>query len=149
MANVLYDINLGTSLGGITPYIGGGLGYVWQEYDKVGIRICNNTLDFNGDGGAFGYQAILGAAYPISQVPGLAVTAENRFLGTVSQSMSGSVRASLAGGTDAGTGKCEVEKFNHLPLIGIRHAFKAAPAPVASWAPALRASMTEPSCVVW
>jgi opacity protein-like surface antigen len=103
MANVLYDINLGTSLGGITPYIGGGLGYVWQEYDKVGIRIGNDTLDFNGDGGAFGCQAILGASYPISQVPGLAVTAEYRFLGTVSQSMSGSARASLAGGTDAGT----------------------------------------------
>ena len=136
MANMLYDINLGTRLGGITPYIGGGLGYVWQEYDKVSIRVGGNTLDFNGDGGAFGYQAILGAAYPIQQVPGLAVTAEYRFLGTVSQSLKGSARASLTNGADAGTVKFDVDNFNHSLLIGLRYAFNAAPTPVAAVAPA-------------
>ena len=136
MANVLYDFKLGSSLGGVTPYIGGGLGYVWQEYDKVGIRIGDNTLDFNGDGGAFAYQAILGAAYPIDQVPGLAITAEYRFLGTVSQSMSGTGRSSVAGVADAGNLKFDVDNFNHSLLIGLRYAFNAAPAPVAAVAPA-------------
>ena len=132
MANVLYDFNLGSSLGGITPYIGGGLGYVWQEYDKVGIRIGGNTLDFNGDGGAFAYQAILGAAYPIDQVPGLAITAEYRFLGTVSQSMSGTGRSSVAGVADAGNVKFDVDNFNHSLLIGLRYAFNAAPTVVSA-----------------
>jgi len=135
MANVLYDINLGTRLWGITPYVGGGLGYVWQEYDKVGIRIGSDTLDFNGDGGAFGYQAILGAAYPIRQVPGLSLTAEYRFLGTVSQSLKGTARAAVSGGADAGTVKFDIDNFNHSLLVGLRYAFNAAPAPVAAAAP--------------
>jgi len=136
MVNILYDIDLGNMLGGITPYVGAGVGYIWQEYDKVGIRIGDNTLDFNGDGGAFAYQAILGAAYPIDQVPGLAITAEYRFLGTVSQSMSGTGRSSVAGVADAGNVKFDVDNFNHSLLIGLRYAFNAAPAPVAAVAPA-------------
>ena len=32
--------------------------------------------------GSFAYQAILGAAFPIAAIPGLAITAEYRFLGT-------------------------------------------------------------------
>lgn len=129
MANVLYDIDLGNRLWGITPYVGAGLGYVWHEYDKVGIRVGGNTIDFDGDGGAFAYQAILGAAYPITQVPGLAVTAEYRFLGAASQSVKGTGRATLPGESDAGTVKFDVDNFNHSLLIGLRYAFNAAPAP--------------------
>ena len=129
MANLLYDIDLGNRLWGITPYVGAGLGYIWQEYDKVSIRIGNDSLDFNGVGGALGYQAILGAAYPIVQVPGLSVTAEYRFLGTVSQTLKGTARASVAGGADAGTVKFDVDNFNHSLLIGLRYAFNTAPAP--------------------
>jgi outer membrane protein OmpA-like peptidoglycan-associated protein len=76
-----------------------------------------------------GYQAILGAAYPIVQVPGLSVTAEYRFLGTVSQTLKGTARASVAGGADAGTVKFDVDNFNHSLLIGLRYAFNTAPAP--------------------
>ena len=141
MANVLYDKDLGTRLWGITACVGGGFGYVWQEYDKVGIRIGSDTLDFNGDGGAFGYQAILGDAYPIRQVPGLSLTAEYRFLGTVSQSLKGTARAAVSGGADAGTVKFDIDNFNHSLLVGLRYAFNAAPAPVAPVAAAAPAAM--------
>lgn len=137
MANLLYDFDLGSRLGGISPYIGGGLGYVWHDYDKVSIRIGDNTLDFNGDGAAFAYQGILGAAYSIEQVPGLAVTAEYRFLGTVSQSLSGTGRASAAGVADAGSLKFDVDNFNHSLLIGLRYAFNAPARLVAAVAPAM------------
>ncbi|MCA3419383.1 MAG: outer membrane beta-barrel protein, partial [Roseomonas sp.] len=32
MANLLYDINLGGALGGVTPYVGAGAGYIWHDY---------------------------------------------------------------------------------------------------------------------
>jgi len=136
MANVLYDIDLGNTLWGVTPYVGAGLGYIWHEYDKVGIRTGGNTVDFNGDGGVFAYQAMLGAAYPIRQVPGLSVTAEYRFLGTVDQSVTGTGRATLPGEADAANLKLDVDNLNHSLLIGLRYAFNVAPAPVAAVAPA-------------
>lgn len=143
MANVLYDIDLGNTLAGVTPYVGAGLGYIWHEYDKVGVRVGGNTVDFNGDGGAFAYQAILGAAYPIRQVPGLSVTAEYRFLGAANQSVAGTGRATAANQADASNLKLDVDNFNHSLLIGLRYAFNAtpAPAPVAAVAAAAPAAM--------
>ncbi|MGI9127884.1 MAG: OmpA family protein [Roseomonas sp.] len=142
MANMLYDIDLGNRPWGITPYVGAGLGYVWHEYDKVGIRVGGNTIDFNGDGGAFAYQAILGAAFPIQQVPGLSITAEYRFLGAANQSVKGTGRATLPDQSDAGTLKFDVDNFNHSLLIGLRYAFNTAPAPapVMAAAPAIMRS---------
>ena len=37
MLNLLYDINIGNALGGITPYVGVGGGYIWHDYDEVRI----------------------------------------------------------------------------------------------------------------
>ena len=90
MANVLYDINLGSALGGITPYIGAGAGYIWLDYQDVGARrSTGERAVYNGDTGPFGYQAIVGAALPITSVPGLSVTAEYRFLGTLGHDING------------------------------------------------------------
>ena len=136
MANVLYDIDLGNTLWGVTPYVGAGLGYIWHEYDKVGVQVGSNTVDFNGDGGAFAYQAILGAAYPIRQVPGLSVTAEYRFLGAASQSVTGTGRATLPGESDATNLRLDIDNFNHSLLVGLRYAFNAAPTPAPVVAPA-------------
>ncbi|MEY4794159.1 MAG: hypothetical protein RL724_1095, partial [Pseudomonadota bacterium] len=44
MANLLYDINIGNALGGITPYVGVGAGYIWHDYDKVGISAAGDSL---------------------------------------------------------------------------------------------------------
>jgi outer membrane protein OmpA-like peptidoglycan-associated protein len=124
MANLLYDIDLGGALGGVTPYVGVGGGYVWHDYDGVGNSV--NTL--SGDNGNWGGQAIAGLSLPIAAVPGLAVTAEYRYMMTAGHDISSTV---VPGG---GTAKFEVDNVNHSLLVGLRYAFNAAPA-VAAAAP--------------
>ena len=130
MANILYDFDLGGALGGLTPYVGIGGGYVWQEYSDVGVRQSSTVNDFyNGTSGAFGGQAIVGLSLPISSVPGLALTAEYRFMATAGHNFDSNtvdgekVKASA-----------DVDNFNHSLLVGLRYAFNAAPA-VAAAAP--------------
>ena len=129
MANILYDFDLGSSLGGIVPYIGGGVGYIWHDYQDVGASFSDGRKAvYNGDTGAFGYQAILGAALPIESVPGLAITAEYRFMGTTGHDINGTVNATGgAGGKAQERFNSEVDNFNHSLLIGLRYAFNAAP----------------------
>ena len=123
MANLLYDINLGGALGGVTPYVGAGVGYIWHDYDAVGNQF--NTI--TGDNGNWGGQAIAGLSLPISAVPGLAVTAEYRFMMTsgheISSNLVGSPRTTF-----------DVDNVNHSLLVGLRYAFNAAPV-VAAAAP--------------
>jgi outer membrane protein OmpA-like peptidoglycan-associated protein len=133
MANVLYDFNLGSSLGGIVPYIGAGVGYIWHDYQDVGVSFSDGSkIVYNGNTGAFGYQAIVGAALPITSVPGLAVTAEYRFLGTAGHDINGSVNQTGAAQKQINS---EVDNFNHSLLIGLRYAFNAAPLVAAAAAP--------------
>ena len=132
MANVLYDFDLGAALGGIVPYIGGGVGYIWHDYQDVGASFSNGEKTvYNGDTGAFGYQAILGAALPIASMPGLAVTAEYRFMGTTGHDINGTVNRT---GQAQVRLNSDVDNFNHSLLIGLRYAFNAAPV-VAAAAP--------------
>ena len=126
MLNLLYDINLNGALGGITPYVGAGVGYIWHEYDDVGTNVGGVKNVLNGDSGAFGGQAIVGLSLPISAVPGLAVTAEYRFMMT-----SGHEIDSNNAGVRT---KVDVDNLNHSLLVGLRYAFNAAPA-VAAAAP--------------
>jgi outer membrane protein OmpA-like peptidoglycan-associated protein len=133
MANILYDFNLGSALGGLMPYIGVGAGYIWHDYQDVGIRYASgDKIVYNGDTGAFGYQAILGAALPIASVPGLAVTAEYRFMGTLGHDINGTVNQT--GASDIRVNS-DIDNFNHSLLIGLRYAFNAAPVAVAAAAP--------------
>jgi outer membrane protein OmpA-like peptidoglycan-associated protein len=124
MANLLYDINLGGALGGVTPYVGAGVGYIWHDYDAVGNQF--NTI--TGDNGNWGGQAIAGLSLPISAVPGLAVTAEYRFMMTSGHEIS----TSLSGGAEKAS--IDVDNVNHSLLVGLRYAFNAAPV-VAAAAP--------------
>ncbi|MBR0660756.1 outer membrane protein, partial [Neoroseomonas oryzicola] len=82
MFNALYDFVLGP----VVPYVGVGIGYNWADYDNISttLRGAGGTANFNfgGTQGAFAYQAILGMAFPIESVPGLALTGEYRFMGT-------------------------------------------------------------------
>ena len=131
MANILYDIDLGGALGGLTPYVGIGGGYIWQEYSDVGGRVSGTSNDFyNGTSGAFGGQAIVGLSLPISSVPGLAVTAEYRFMATAGHKLDSSTVVGVKLTTDA-----DVDNFNHSLLIGLRYAFNAAPVVAAAAAP--------------
>ena len=86
MVNALYDISVGKRW--IFPYVGVGFGYQLTGWNKVGLSVAN--LDYgqlptsvtpNGSIGALAYQAIVGLSFPISYVPGLAVTAEYRYMG--------------------------------------------------------------------
>ncbi len=108
MVNALFDFDAGM---GFTPYVGAGVGYQWGDMRGTGFR---NTAR-----GAWAAQGILGAAFPIADVPGLAVTAEARVMSTIEK-----VRYSNGVSTDP--------QMNVSGLIGLRYAFGAAPAPVAA-----------------
>ena len=149
MANVLYDFDLGSSLnssvGGIVPYIGAGVGYIWHDYQDVGASASDGRKAvYNGDTGAFGYQAILGLALPIESVPGLAVTAEYRFMGTTGHDINGTVNTRDSAGNQLPDRRLnsEVDNFNHSLLIGLRYAFNAAPVVAAAAAVPVAAART-------
>jgi outer membrane protein OmpA-like peptidoglycan-associated protein len=130
MVNVLYDFT--TLSPAFVPYIGAGAGYQWAtETVNVGGGSGSQTE------GAFAYQGIVGAAIPISSIPGLAVTAEYRFLG-----LSGDRNYS---GLKLG------DDYNHSVLIGLRYAFGVAPvmAPMAPAAAAVPASPVSRSYLVF
>ena len=126
MLNVLYDIDLGGMLGGITPYVGVGGGYIWHDYDEVGTNVGGVKNVFTGDNGNWGGQGIVGLSLPIAAVPGLAVTGEYRYMMTAGHEIS----STIAGATR----KVDVDNVNHSLLVGLRYAFNAAPA-VAAAAP--------------
>jgi OmpA-OmpF porin, OOP family len=111
MVNALFDLD--TGLGWANPYVGVGVGYQWGE-----IR---NGLSTNSKG-AWAGQGILGAAFPIADMPGLAVTAEARVLGTFERVRYGN------GSTDP--------QLNVSGLVGLRYNFGVVAAPVAAPAPA-------------
>ncbi len=124
MANALYDFDLGLP---VVPYLGVGAGYLWTDYDSVEMRIPNGTsATIDGHDGQFAYQGILGAAFPISAVPGLAITAEYRYTATLDAELDTVARV---GSAVAARGSTEVENHNHALFVGVRYAFGAAPPP--------------------
>jgi OOP family OmpA-OmpF porin len=134
MANVLYDFGTRSNWP-VLPYIGIGAGYAITEYDNVNWRgrATNGTTfpsyRIDDDDGEFAYQAIVGVGVPVRAVPGLAITAEYRFFGTLSPEFS-ATSVNQVGGFRRST--VEVDNFNHSLLIGVRYNFGQArpPAPV-------------------
>ena len=136
MVNVLYDLNLDTFFGlPVAPYVGVGGGYVWQEIKNA--RFARGGTSFridDQDDGQFAYQAIAGVAFKLFDVPGLAFTAEYRFLGTLNTKIGidrvgGPPRADVAAGF-------RPENYNHSALLGVRYNFGAPrPAPVVAEQP--------------
>jgi len=133
MVNALYDFNLGA----VAPYVGAGAGYVWHEYDSA--RLSGSSFGgqdvIDGNEGSFAYQAIVGVALPIASVPGLALTAEYRFMGTLGHEITSTY---VVDGAVQDRGTYDVDNFNHSIMFGVRYNFgrTAAPAPVAAAAPA-------------
>jgi outer membrane protein OmpA-like peptidoglycan-associated protein len=127
MANALYDFDLGPG-SFVTPYVGVGAGYVWHEYDGTRVTAPNGaSATIDGSDGRFAYQAIVGAAFPISAAPGLAITAEYRFMGTLTPELDAVGRA--PNGVVTARGTAEVDNFNHSLLVGLRYAFGVTPPP--------------------
>jgi OmpA-OmpF porin, OOP family len=154
MFNVLYDFN------GLTPwfvpYLGAGVGYQWineknwHVYNNLPFTVPTFTtasgtfgggtfapgsfhLGGSGTEGSFAYQAILGAAFPMPTiVPGLAFTAEYRFLGTTgNRTYGGAVTGVTTAGTVARAPASVTlgQNYNHAILVGLRYNFGVAPPP--------------------
>ncbi len=137
MGNVLYDFAI-PGVPWITPYIGGGVGYMWREWDGVSVANVpgNVALRSRATEGSFAWQAIGGFAVPFTSVPGLALTAEYRYLGTEPQRFNTRAVA-LPGGAGLAGGTLKADTANHSVLLGLRYAFnQPRPAPVAAVAPA-------------
>jgi len=126
MVNAFYDFVGAVPM--VTPYIGAGVGYQWVIEQNLRGSVPGATFNSGGAShrGSFAYQAILGAAFPIDAMPGLAITAEYRFMGLAGdRTYSGSL------GTGAPASLKSTSDFNHSVLIGFRYAFGQAPAPAA------------------
>lgn len=138
MVNVLYDFNVSPMF---MPYVGVGVGYqVSIMNDAYTAATGSKTTISNSSKGNFAYQAILGAAMPIKSVPGLALTAEYRFMGLAGDRK---YSASNLTGTTVTTGSATYkDDYNHSILLGVRYNFgqtpppAPAPVPVAAVTPA-------------
>ena len=133
MVNGLYDIPVNFPL---TPYVGAGVGYQWE---KLGHITDNYGDNLSGTGGSFAYDVIAGVAYDIPQVPGLALTAEYRFMQLVQTHPFQIADAATATRMNFG------QTSSHTFLLGVRYQIfnpppppppAPAPAPVAAPAPA-------------
>jgi OmpA-OmpF porin, OOP family len=140
MANALYDLDVGFPW--VYPYLGLGAGYQWTRLNSlnsvaVGGGFANSVSD---TAGAFAWQTIIGASFPIPNMPGLSLTADYRWMDIL-----GGGKFSGLGVTGGATAPSELKlhnQFNNEVVIGVRYAFNTpappppAPAPVAAPAPA-------------
>jgi outer membrane protein OmpA-like peptidoglycan-associated protein len=128
MVNAAYDFDYGW---GVVPYIGAGVGYAYADLHNVNFY---NTSAFSahidkGEGN-FAYQGFAGLAVPIAMVPGLSLTVEGRFFGTLDDNKySGWVQTYNKPATRVGESFNLGESYNASGLIGLRYAFNAAPLP--------------------
>jgi OmpA-OmpF porin, OOP family len=125
MVNALYDFNEGWP---VTPYVGVGIG--WQQVGMYSGRIQtfnpNSFTRIQNSSAEFGYQAILGVSYNLP-IPGLALTAEYRFLGIAGNP---DLKAQVFGPGVVTSGKIKFSDiYTHNILVGVRYAFNAAPPP--------------------
>jgi outer membrane protein OmpA-like peptidoglycan-associated protein len=131
MANVLVDL---VQIGPVTPYVGIGAGYVTTDWAGVRGLSQNGALRMTVDdgNGQFAYQIIAGLAFPLNFAPGLALTAEYRFLGTLQPSLRVRFDNPTTGAAVA-TGTTEPDAYNQSVMLGLRYAFNGggAPAPAA------------------
>lgn len=131
MANAYYDINAGVRW--VFPYVGAGFGYQFVNWSKIGVSATNidygntgTTVTPSGTIGQLAYQAIVGASFPISYVPGLSVTAEYRYMGlagTRSYSGDGFTQYISNNQTNNRTKVRATDDSNHSFLVGFRYAF--------------------------
>ena len=125
MLNMLYDIDLRSyGITYTTPYVGLGFGYDWTGLSNTSFTNSVNKYTNNSTQGAVAYQLIVGTAFPISSVPGLAVTAEYRafFVPNV-RNFSGT--GTSGGGASVATKTQIATTIDHSLLLGLRYSFGA------------------------
>ena len=144
MGNVLFDMDIGVPW--VYPYVGVGAGYQWTKLSGVAFRQNGGPFSFSTDdtSGALAGQAIVGASFPIPQMPGLSATLDYRFMDILGGEKFGGT-STLAGGAVVPATLKLRNQFNHSIIFGVRYAFntpapapapEAAPQPVAAPAPA-------------
>ena len=140
MGNVLYDF---TMVPYVVPYVGAGVGY--QETNLNNFRInpaFGESANLGGSDGSLAYQAILGIGVPVPAAPGLAITAEYRFLGLAGSRKFDGNFTTASNETGPLNGSLR-QNYNHMFLIGVRYNFGQVPpppppVPVAAPAPAVQ-----------
>jgi outer membrane protein OmpA-like peptidoglycan-associated protein len=141
MANAIYDfafLNWNVAGVGIMPYVGAGVGYVWNDWRKVYGNGPGFSLRTHDRDGQFAYQGIVGISFGLDQmVPGLALTTEYRFMGTLNPELRSTLTDRLGPVNDS----YKPRNYNHSILVGLRYAFNA-PRPAPYVAPAVVAAPT-------
>jgi outer membrane protein OmpA-like peptidoglycan-associated protein len=130
MLNAFYDFDMGPG-SFFYPYVGAGVGYMNINPDglsQTSRANAANVVQVVGNEWQFAYQAIIGAAFPISAAPGLSLTAEYRYVAALDSK----VDAYVFRPTGRTRTTAEMEYANHSVMVGLRYAFgvDAAPAPV-------------------
>src|ERR1700749_3990150 len=66
----------------VISYLGLGAGYQWTKLNNVGMAQVGGPFTFgtSTQSGSFAWQTILGASFPVPNVPGLSLTADYRFM---------------------------------------------------------------------
>jgi len=148
MVNFDYDFN--NLVPYVVPYVGLGLGYQRAHLQNFSTTFAGTaaarepTITSQDTRAAFAVQGILGAAYNIAQVPGLALTAEYRLMAlTGTRTYDAGLTVATAEGPATRFGKFQLgHDLNNTFLFGVRYNFgqtpppPPAPAPIAAPAPA-------------
>jgi hypothetical protein len=134
MFNVLYDF-VGF-VPAVVPYAGIGIGYQrahLSNFTAVGTGTAaalTPTLGSNDTRASFAVQGILGVAYPIEQVPGLALFADYHIMGmTGTRTYNASVTTtSPAGVQRTAVGTMQVgHEYDNIFIFGVRYNFGVTP----------------------
>jgi hypothetical protein len=139
MFNLLYDFQI-ASMPWAVPYLGAGIGMAWTDWGGSRLSFGSRTTGINSvlvkyDGSEynFAYQAIAGVAFPIASVPGLAVTTEFRFFGTLENKFDTTTTFfSPTTGRQIGnsvTGSVDANNYNYSLMVGLRYNFGRTPPP--------------------
>ena len=134
-ANVLYDFDLERLFGLrsiVTPFVGGGAGYLWQRYDDMGPVAA---ASITGVHGGFAWQGIAGVAFDTG-ISGLQITAQYRMIGQPGSFYNGAFNY----GTEGGHANFD-QRFNHQFIVGFRYAFHNQPVHITPPSPSLPAAL--------
>jgi outer membrane protein OmpA-like peptidoglycan-associated protein len=126
MANALYDLDVG--LPWMYPYFGVGAGYQWSAMNPLYVNGPGFSASTTGQSGNFAGQAIVGASFPVPNMPGLSFTVDYRVMDILG---GGRYTDSVDdGGIITSSQLKQHSQVNQDLVFGIRYAFNS-PAPVA------------------
>ncbi|HET7881184.1 MAG TPA: OmpA family protein, partial [Acetobacteraceae bacterium] len=131
MFNALYDISPWLPNPYVAPYVGVGVGYSWARLSGFHLNGVPTGFPAFSSGdvpGAIAYQFILGTAFNIPYVRGLALTTEYRFFGVGSRTYD--MTAIPTAVSPAVPSRVKLgNNFNHAVLVGLRYNFAPPPPP--------------------